>query len=68
MKLKSTRTEDGAIKFDHYKAVKKSDHYFAVYDISGTEITSADTMSKAAVKAKLLEIGYHQAMEIYREW
>lgn len=68
MKVKSEQLDDGSIKFDHYKVRKKSDHYYAITDNCGVEITSGETMVKACKKAKLLEIGYHQAMGIYMEW
>lgn len=68
MKVESKRLDDGTVKFKHYKVHKKGDHYYAITDNSGIEITAGETMGQACKKAKLLEIGYQQAMEIYREW
>ena len=69
MKPKSIRTEDGIIKFDHYYVEKKSDNYFAVYDNSNQEITSGESMGNACKKARLLEIGFQQALgNYYFEW
>lgn len=67
MKVKSEYLEDGSVKFDHYKVRKKSNHYYAITDNSGIEITAGETMGQACKKAKLLEIGYQQAMAIYEE-
>lgn len=60
--IKAKKTKDG-ISFSHYSVVKKSDVYFAVCDVSGTEITSGTSLEKACKKAKLLEIGYMQAKD-----
>ena len=68
MKPKSIKTEDGIIKFDHFYVKKKSDNYFAVCDNGNQEITSGESMGNACKKARLLEIGYQQAQEIYCEW
>lgn len=67
MKVESKRLDDVTVKFEHYKVHKKGDHYYAITDNSGIEITAGETMGQACKKAKLLEIGYQQAMAIYME-
>lgn len=66
MKIIGTRTSNG-MDFKHYTVIKKSENYFAVMR-DGSEITSAESMWAACKKAKLLEIGYEHARQIYSEW
>ena len=67
MKIKYVIENDIAT-FDHYHVKKKSDNYFGVYDYGNTEITSGTSMWNDCKKAKLLEIGYQQAKELFELW
>lgn len=66
MKIIGTRTSNG-MDFEHYTVIKKDEHYFAVIR-DGQEITAALSMGAACKKAKLLEIGFEHAKEIYCQW
>ena len=52
-------------KLRHYSVKQKGKHYFAVIDNCNQEKTSAPSFSSAIKKAKLLEIGYNDCMEVY---
>jgi len=59
MKITAEKTPNG-LAFRHYEVRKKGEHFYGVYLRygGGYLITSGDTLSSAAKKAKLLEIGY----------
>ena len=58
MKITAEKTPYG-LAFRHYEVRKKGAHFYGVYlRYNGCLITSGNTLSSAAKKAKLLEIGY----------
>lgn len=62
------------LSFGHYYVVKIKSRFYGVYnkDNCSYMITHGTSLNKAAKKAKLLEYGYQEAMDVFyereREW
>lgn len=55
-------------KYGKYKVMKKSEHYYAVIDSCGIELTSGTSFDNARKKSDLLEKGFEQARDLYCNW
>ena len=62
---------ENKLYFNNFVVIKKSKHYYEVREVvscllySDRVIAASDSFKKAAKKAKLLQIGYDMAREVY---